>query len=344
MPLVVIQPSYGNPAARRHWRDTLDGLIDFRTHPRSDFLTSAQRRQLDEFHPGGTARFWGATRVQDTKMDRLRPGDVVLFTGKNHIRGIGEIGALFRNAPFADSMWSHDPIKGSWHNVYSLLSFTPSEIPYKEVWALPGFNAGDNFMGLRVLDSEKAETILQGLGIETQADIADDSARQEPAARALRTHTSIVDGEALHTPATRYVLAERELVVNRTEALLLQEYAKTLGIEQPRRLRTPAGITDLHVPRPDGSEVVEAKRASTRRFVREALAQLLDYAPHTPEPATLLTALFPTRPADQDLALLHRYGIDCVYRTHPSTFERTPAAQEVRVGMTPFWQQGDQPA
>ncbi|WP_405976511.1 hypothetical protein OG496_55095 [Streptomyces sp. NBC_00988] len=338
VPLVVIQPSYGNPAARRHWRDTLDTVVDFTTHPRASLLTSAERKQLETFHPSGCARFWGATSKQDRKMQRFSPGDIVLFTGQNYVRGIGEIGALFRNAPFADSMWSADADNGSWHNVYSLLSFTPTEIPYQEIWALPGFNTGDNFMGLRILDAEKAATILDGLGIEAQATAGDHPGVQEPIARALRTHTDIVDGEALHTPSTRYRLTEHELVVHRTEAFLVQEYTAFLGITAPKRLRTPAGITDVHVELTHGSEIVEAKRASSRRFVREALAQLLDYAPHTPEPAVRLTALFPLRPADHDLALLHRYGIDCVYRTHPRTFEREPAPHQARASMMVLWQ------
>jgi hypothetical protein len=66
MPLVVIQPSYGNPAARRHWKDTLDIPVDFTTDPRADLLTPDQRKQLNEFHPSGAARFWGATSAQDT--------------------------------------------------------------------------------------------------------------------------------------------------------------------------------------------------------------------------------------------------------------------------------------
>ncbi|MFE7927518.1 hypothetical protein ACFU6S_02070 [Streptomyces sp. NPDC057456] len=275
-------------------------------------------------------------------MERLSPGDIVLFTGLNHVRAVGEVGAVFRNAAFADSMWSADDVNGSWHNVYSLLSFTPAEISYSEIWALPGFNTGDNFMGLRILDAEKAAAILEGLGIESQADAEHDRILQEPLARALRTHTDVVDGEALHTPSTRYALKERELVLHRTEALLVQEYTGFLGLTEPKRLRTPAGLTDLHLALPDGSEVIEAKRASSRRFVREALAQLLDYAPHTPEPAIRLTALLPARPGEPELALLHRYGVDCVYRTHPLTFDRAPAPEEARARMTPLWQQGRQ--
>jgi hypothetical protein len=53
-----------------------------------------------------------------------------------------------------------------------------------------------------------------------------------------------------------------------------------------------------------------------------------------------LTALFPTRPGVHELALLHRYGVDCVYRAHPSVFDRIPAPREARVSMMPLWQQG----
>jgi hypothetical protein len=147
---------------------------------------------------------------------------------------------------------------------------------------------------------------------------------------------SPVGSEALHTTTARYSLKERELVIHRSESLLLREYIAFLGIGH-KRLRVASGITDLHLDKPEGSEVVEAKRAGTRRFVREALAQLLDYAPHTPRPAARLAALFPTLPDVQCLALLHRYGVDCVYRTSPNSFARVDAPDDVRAAMTPFW-------
>ncbi|MGW0631398.1 hypothetical protein [Streptomyces sp. NPDC002758] len=161
---------------------------------------------------------------------------------------------------------------------------------------------------------------------------------RESASNALPSHTDIVDIEALRTSATPYAPKAQELVLHRTEALLLREYIDSLGIKQPKRLRTPAGITDLHLTSADGSEVIEAKRGSTRQFVREALAQLLDYAPYAPEPAIRLTALFPSRPADHDLALLHRYGIDCVYRTTALAFDRAAAPAQVRASMMLLWQ------
>lgn len=97
MVTVVIQPSFGNPAARAHWRDTLENEVDFRTPLRAATLTPDERSSLDALHASGRARFWGAQSSQDRVFDRLGTGDVVLFTGGRQVRGIGEMGAVLRN-------------------------------------------------------------------------------------------------------------------------------------------------------------------------------------------------------------------------------------------------------
>ncbi|MFI9723821.1 hypothetical protein ACIHFE_29885 [Streptomyces sp. NPDC052396] len=337
MPLVVIQPSYGSAAARRHWRETLDQEVPFASAPHASALTAAEQEMLRELHPAGQARFWGATGAQDRNMRRLRLGDVVLFTGGKLVRGIGEVGVTLTNADFADTMWTPDPIKGSWHNVYSLLSFQSTEIPYEEIWALPSFNVNDNFMGLRILDGEKADEILQGLGIDTITGEQREIARDIEVAKAIMTGTQVVPVEGVHTTAATYQRDARQIHVNRAESLLTQEYADTLSGVEVERLRTPAGITDLHVSGPDGTEIIEAKRSGDHKYVRAALGQLLDYAPHSPQPADRLTGLFPDRPASPDIALLHRYGIDCLYRTAPGVFERVEAPAAVREYMRRVW-------
>ncbi|PBC77086.1 hypothetical protein BX265_1823 [Streptomyces sp. TLI_235] len=339
MTTVAIQPSFGNATARRHWRDTLDREVAFTSTRHASELTPSQHSALLEAHPTGRARFWGATKAQDKNMQRLKAGDVVLFTGKNHVRGVGEVGITFRSKAFADTMWSQDPKNGSWHNVYSLTSFQPTEIPYSEIWALPSFNANDNFMGLRILEDERAEEVLQGLGIETAASARQLSTLESAVVTALAEGTRVVAVENLHTQTAAYQQDAGPVLVHRAEALLVREY--TSSIASPKlaiqRLRTPAGITDLHIAGPSGAEIVEAKRSSDHRFVREALAQLLDYAPHSPEPADRLTGLFPNRPADQDIVLLHRYGIDCVYRVRAGAFERSAAPSDNRARMRRIW-------
>jgi hypothetical protein len=149
--------------------------------------------------------------------------------------------------------------------------------------------------------------------------------------------TQIIESEAVHTSETSYERRPGTTIVHRAEALLVAEYEETLTGLSVKRIRTPAGVTDLYVTGPDGVEVIEAKSGCDRRFVRQALGQLLDYAPHSPAPASRLAALFPVRPAEADIALLYRYGIDCIYRTEPNVFARREAPAEARTHMQKLW-------
>jgi hypothetical protein len=165
VPRVIIQPSYGNRETRRHWADTLDRAVPYRDSRYARVLTAAQRAELDAAHPDGTARFWGATAKHDKKMDTLAAGDIVLLTGQKHVRAIGEVGCGFRNPEFARRLWTPDPARCLWSNVYSLRSYHAVWIPYEEIWALPQFTTGDNFMGLRFLNPDKGAAIRSALGI-----------------------------------------------------------------------------------------------------------------------------------------------------------------------------------
>src|SRR5688500_4285336 len=109
----------------------------------------------------------GATTSHDARMATVQTGNIVLFTGQKLVRGVGEVGYRFRNAGFADTLWNPHVERGSYRNVHSLLDFQATSIPYDEIWDLPGFNVGDNFMGLRFLDTDNSATILAGLRIHT---------------------------------------------------------------------------------------------------------------------------------------------------------------------------------
>ncbi|MEU7474539.1 hypothetical protein AB0A63_01060 [Lentzea sp. NPDC042327] len=153
---VFIQPSYGTPGARRHWADSLERAVEFRAFDPDP----ADSARLAAVHPSGRARFWGATAKHDRRMDTVTTGDVVLLTGRKHVLAIGEVGHSFRDPAFARRLWRPDPSKCLWSNVYSLRRYWPVLMPYEEIWALPGFSTGDNFMGLRFLAPEKAAVVL----------------------------------------------------------------------------------------------------------------------------------------------------------------------------------------
>ena len=162
---VIIQPSYGTREARRHWADTLERPVPVREPRYDDVLTAAARTELAAAHLDGLARFWGATARHDKKMDTLAAGDVALLTGRKHVRAVGVVACRLRNDEFARRLWRPDPARCLWRNVYSFRTYRPVSIRYEEIWALPGFTEGDNFMGLRFLSQEKSATVLSGLGL-----------------------------------------------------------------------------------------------------------------------------------------------------------------------------------
>jgi hypothetical protein len=338
MPQVVIQPSYGNPDAWRHWADTLDQEVDFTTPERRAALNAIDRADLERLHPTGAARFWGATGNHDANMAKLATGDVILFTGKKLVRAVGEVGHSFRNALFADTLWNPHEDRGSYRNVYSLLSFQPTEIPYEEIWELPGFNTGDNFMGLRFVNEEKGAALIEGLRIETITS-ASDTDRSEDQVTAILGGLQTIPLEAVNTASTTYDQVAGTILVHRAESLLVHSFRRTLDPAlQVCRTRTSAGITDLYIVDRGGAEIVEAKRGASREFVRQALAQLLDYAAaHHSDPLARLTALFPTRPAATSVELLHRYGCDCVFRESSGTFTRLPTQAGAFSEMSRRW-------
>ncbi|MEU9822956.1 hypothetical protein ACIGG9_27610 [Pseudonocardia alni] len=334
---VVIQPAYGNPMARRHWALTLDQQVPFEEEHFRSGLTDSQFDSLIGLHPAGRTEFWGATPNHDKRMDTLQSGDVFLFTGQNRVRAVGEVGISFRNSVFANRMWAEDPKNGSFHNVYSLLNFQHVDIPYSEIWALPSFKTGDNFMGLRFLDAEKSTEILQGLRIESAV------AAQQADQAELKVTEALASGkplptEAVRTTTTTYLKAATEVLVHRAEALLVQDYAATLNGVATSRFKTPdGGIADLLVATADTVEVIEAKRSSSRTYVRQALGQLLDYAPWAGQPVDRLTVLVPERPADSVVTYLHRYGVDCIFRATPGQYTRLEAPDEARAHLRERW-------
>lgn len=325
MALVVIQPSLGNPVARRHWADTIERPVSLN---RVDGLTEEQRSSLEALHPDGSARFWGTVQTHDRNMNDLQTGDVVLFTGQKHVRAIGEVGVSFRNAAAANSLWAPDPDRGPYHNVYSLRSLSFTEIPYEEIWELPGFNAGDNFMGTRFLRDERVDMLIDALGIHRKTEDEDDAVGEAEVLRKL-VAARVIPSEALHTIETTFERQPGTTLVRRSEALLVRAYADACHLER-QRTSTPVGLTDLLVTDGPygGPELVEAKSSTKRRSIREAIGQLLDYGMHSGELASI-ALLIPERPEASMLAYAHNYGIDVIYPVD-DRFERASAPVDTR--------------
>lgn len=329
---VLIQPSYGSGVGKANWKKTLDIEVDFRIRERANFLGSDERAALDAIHPNGNARFWGGVGSNDKTFDKLNSGDVVLFTGELHIQAIGEVGTSFRNEPFSLTLWDADPERGAWRNVYSLFSFQETEIPYAALQTALGTSTGDHFQRTRFIGDHRADVVLAALQIDAQARVTEDAEDAEDVLKALGQKSKMESRgpvERALTSVTTYSRGARDVIVRRAESALVDAYKDQLPSDHraTRRL-VSSGVVDIDIKSPQHSEIIEAKSSSRHRKVREALGQILDYAHNVVEPVDRVATLFPDKPAAEDIALLHHYGVDVIYRNTFGAFERSDAPSD----------------
>lgn len=230
------------------------------------------------------------------------------------------MGVVLRNSKFGDRLWDPEPKNGSWSNVYSLQHFEQADIPYESIWALDGFNDGDNFMGQRLLRHATGRTVLDFLKIRTVDH--EESVRLAALARSMG---DVVSAEQFAKANTSYQRHEGTTYVYRAESILITAYRASLPDDQGQTLRVPTGVADFYAEEAEGSVIVEAKSSAEHHYVRQALSQLLDYARFSPRPVARLGALFPQCPDQRGLDLLHDYGIDCIYLNVNNTFATLPA-------------------
>jgi hypothetical protein len=157
-------------------------------------------------------------------------GDVVLFTGLRHVRGIGEVGASFRNEQFSNTLWEPGE-RGAWLNVYSLRSFVPTAIPYPVLRAALGSSEGDNFIGLRLLrdKDERIPAVLDAIGVSTET--TEEAEMRELASISTEMAKSLdqlVPPEAVNVASGQYERAARQILITRTESLLVSVYETSL--------------------------------------------------------------------------------------------------------------------
>jgi len=337
---------------RRNWEHTIERAVDFRVGPLAKSLAPWERAELERLHPDGGAQFWGTHSYYSAQVARLAAGDVVVFTGNGRVLAVGRIGLLTDNAALADALWPRHPRHGSYRHVYSLAPLDFVEIPYPEFRTRGGFGVADDFRGLRVLTDARADEILAEFTDEiplpvdaptlspVEQELRDVQVYEEADA-ALEADLSWVHELRIETLSTgdSLVRPRAASTIHRGENLLVHHYAQSLApTARCCRYTTQVGVTDLDVFLDGRHELVEAKSSAARLCVRQALAQLLDYAPSLgEEKPDSLAALFPSRPDETAVELLRRYGVACIYREATGHFTRLDAPPAASQAVSALW-------
>lgn len=346
MTTVLVHPSRGAKDGRINLQRTLEKTVDINDHALAALLTPIERTELLTRHPNGQVRFWGTYEANRKKIERVREGDLVVFTGQGAAWAIGVVGYRFENDAFAKTLWVEHPEKGAYSHVYSLTFFEQVTIPYPVVNAPLGNSPANHFQAMAVYEGERADRLVDALRTElpTLFGFLYDG-EDESLATALERdpQVDLLEIEKLGVAQTTYMVEPAERTVRRGENALVQAYAATLdpGATYGRE-RTPAGVTDLQIELGGTHELIEAKSSTGLAAVRQVLAQILHYAPSLKNRPSRVAGLFPTRPADAHVSLLNQYGIDVIFRLGPGKYTRLAAPDERRRAIRNFWASGNQ--
>ena len=133
---IALQPARrSDKNVDQHYRDTILSPVAFDQH--IDLLGTELADQLKAVFPDGTAPMWGITPGLDQKnvrrVEKLNPGDWIIFSGDKHLYFGGVIALLWRNAPLAERLWGTDDNGNTWEYMYALAETRGFDVPFEEV-------------------------------------------------------------------------------------------------------------------------------------------------------------------------------------------------------------------
>lgn len=166
MTKVVIQPA-SSSASRQHFLDTVQTpvkLEEYKNYIGKDF------QSLVELSDDGSLAFWGVTPGHNganiSKYQKIRVGDIVIFTRDSWVFAHGEVAYLFENIEFAKRLWGEHPSGLTWQYMYALKDVNNCMISYQDLRNAIGSSDGDNFMGFRPLGLPKSVAVLELLDLK----------------------------------------------------------------------------------------------------------------------------------------------------------------------------------
>jgi hypothetical protein len=130
----------GNPAADQHFEDTIQRkrtLDEVR-----QFLPTQELKNLENIYHGSDFIVWGAVPgpLNESRWDKMQPGDVVLIYSHGRIRFAGEIAAKVRNTELSRYFWREDNTGSTRELMYFIVNEESTDVPMEETEVLEHLN------------------------------------------------------------------------------------------------------------------------------------------------------------------------------------------------------------
>jgi hypothetical protein len=154
----------GNPAAQKHFEDTIQRKRAVEEVRR--FLPSQEIENLEGIYHGSNFIVWGAVPgpMNESRWEKMAPGDVVLIYNNGKIRVAGEIAAKVRNAELARYFWKENEAGGTWELIYFIVNEEKVEVPLERLNPLFGYQSHYRPQGFSMINEEAVSSFAQNYG------------------------------------------------------------------------------------------------------------------------------------------------------------------------------------
>ena len=161
---IFIVVAGGNPAAQRHFEDTIKrkrSVSEVR-----QFLPPEQVNNLENIYHGSDFIVWGSVPgpMNEPRWEKMDPGDVVLIYNGGYIQFAGEVAAKTRSKELARHFWREDKDNTTWELMYFIVNEERVNVPLSKLNPLFGYKENYAPRGFTQIDPEKVKTFASSFG------------------------------------------------------------------------------------------------------------------------------------------------------------------------------------
>jgi len=154
----------GNPSAERHFEDTIQRkrtLQEVR-----GFLPSQEIENLEKIYHGSNFIVWGSVPgpMNESRWEKMAPGDVVLIYNSGRIRFAGEIAAKVRNKELARYFWKENDAGTTWEFMYFIVNEERTDVPIEKLNPLFGYQSNYRPQGFSMINAAAVANFAQNYG------------------------------------------------------------------------------------------------------------------------------------------------------------------------------------
>jgi hypothetical protein len=161
---VFVVVAGGNPAAERHFEDTIQRKRTIEEVRR--FLPPREIENLERIYHSSNFIVWGAVPgpMNESRWEKMRAGDVVLIYNCGRIRFAGEIAAKVRNKELARYFWKEDEAGSTWELMYFIVNEESTNVPIEKLNPLFGYQPHYRPQGFSMVNETAVSNFAQNYG------------------------------------------------------------------------------------------------------------------------------------------------------------------------------------